>query len=84
MVKMTKEEAILLMRKGVKMTHTFFSPEEWVTIKDEKMLFEDGCTCSQTLFWKDRKLSGWESGWSKWEDKKMKKSKDGVISITLT
>lgn len=29
---MTKEDAIELMKQGVKMTHAYFTPEEWVYI----------------------------------------------------
>ena len=66
----TKQEAIYLMKKGVKMTHAFFSHEEWVTIKNEDMLFEDGSSCSQNQFWADRGSREWLFNWSEWKELK--------------
>lgn len=68
----TKTEAIALMKKGVKMTHEFFSPYEWAIIKDELMYFEDGCSCTQSVFWNDRRVTGWETGWKEWTEPKKK------------
>ena len=61
---MTKQEAIQSMREGNKLTHYYFSPEEWVTIENGKMLFEDGVRCDISEFWKYRTVSGWNTGWS--------------------
>ena len=36
---MTKQEAIQAMREGKKVTHRWFSPNEWMTIKAGNVLF---------------------------------------------
>ena len=64
---MTKIEAIKLMKEGKKLTHRYFSPNEWVTIENNSILFEDGCECSQQLFWYDRKNEYWNDDWSLFE-----------------
>ena len=48
---MTKDEAIKAMQEGEKVAHNLFSPEEWMTIKDMQILFEDGCMCFPNEFW---------------------------------
>ncbi len=61
---MKKYEAIQLMRKGKKITHRHFSPEEWMTIQDGNMLLEDGVKCNQAEFWKWRTDASWDDGYS--------------------
>lgn len=61
---MTKLEAIQAMKKGKKVTHKYFSPDEWMTIKNRKFLFEDGVECEPEDFWNDRKLIDWEDEYS--------------------
>ena len=62
---MTKEEAIKAMKQGQRVTHKYFSPNEWVTInKSGEYLFEDGYTISEQQFWKLRSSNEWETGWS--------------------
>lgn len=43
---MTKIEAIHSMFKGNKVTHKHFNSDEWMTIKDGKILLEDGVICT--------------------------------------
>ena len=40
---MTFEEAKQLARQGVKMTHRYFTPDEWMIMKGNVIVFEDGC-----------------------------------------
>ena len=48
----TKEEAIEMMRKGIKMTHRYFDSEEWITIdENDKIETEDGYKVHQKIFW---------------------------------
>ena len=61
---MTKTEAIVVMNKGKKVTHTYFSHDEWMTIKNGEIVFEDGGKCSQDEFWKDRTTKEWEDGYT--------------------
>ena len=45
---MTKKEAIQEMRKGYKITHVHFSDNEWMTIKDGKLLLDEGTVVTLT------------------------------------
>ena len=65
---MTKKEAIILMQQGVKITHIYFSKEEWVTMEDGMILLEDGVRCEQVEFWKWRTSDFWNEGYSEWEN----------------
>ncbi len=66
---MSKEDAIELMKQGVKMTHTYFTPEEWVYIsKGGEYVLEDGVECSHHEFWQWRQAEFWQDGWERWED----------------
>jgi len=40
---MTFEEAKVLARQGIKMTHVYFTPEEYITMRGNIFIFEDGC-----------------------------------------
>lgn len=61
---MTKTEAIAEMRKGVKVTHQYFSPEEWMTMKGNIIILEDGVQCDENEFWQWRNNKSWEDGYS--------------------
>jgi len=61
---MTKEQAIQLMCDGNKITHRYFSPDEWVTMVGDKIHLEDGVVCDPEEFWKWRKDKMWDDGWS--------------------
>ena len=39
---MTFEEAKKLAREGVKVTHKYFTPDEYMTMKGNIIVFEDG------------------------------------------
>lgn len=61
---MTKTEAIEAMRQGIKITHEHFSPDEWMTMKGNLILLEDGVECSQYEFWRWRTDESWNDGYS--------------------
>lgn len=62
---MNKPEAILEMKKGNKVTHTNFSPEEWMTMNsDDEIVLEDGVVCSELEFWSWRTGLSWWTGYS--------------------
>ncbi len=63
---MTQEEAIVLMKQGVKVTHNYFSSNEWMTISQGQIILEDGVKCSINEFFSYRK-AGWEDGYSQWK-----------------
>lgn len=58
-----KDQALKLMQQGIKITHDYFTSEEWMTIKKGKLVFEDGYTCTIEEFYKDRNGKGWETGY---------------------
>lgn len=66
---MDKKQAIEAMNQGLKVTHQYFSPNEWMTMQDGKIILEDGVKCSPMEFWKWRVGSSWESGYSLWQPK---------------
>ena len=39
---MTFEEAKILARQGIKMTHNYFTDNEYITMKGNMIIFEDG------------------------------------------
>lgn len=61
---MTKEEAIQAMKEGKKVTHPYFSKDEWLTMDGNKIYLEDGCSCWSYDFWVNRKGFGWDNGYS--------------------
>lgn len=61
---MTRPEAIKAMREGKKVTHKYFSPEEWATLDNGEILLEDGVRCSPSEFWKYRRDPMFDDGWS--------------------
>lgn len=61
---MKKAEALKAMCKGEKVTHRYFSSNEWMTIENGKILFEDGVRCNQEDFFNYRQKAGWEDGYS--------------------
>ena len=65
---MTKQEAIEAMREGKKVTHRYFSSDEWMTIKAGNIItFEDGGSGFINEFFDDRIDSSWEEGYSLFE-----------------
>lgn len=56
----TKAQAIGLMEKGEKITHVHFSRDEWMTMKDGKIVLEDSVVCEPSEFWQWRTASSWE------------------------
>ncbi len=64
---MTKQEAIAAMQNGNKVTHRYFSSEEWITIEDGRILTEDGYRTHEYMFWSDRTSPFWDNDWKLWE-----------------
>ena len=61
---MTKQEAIQAMRKGKKVTHRYFSPNEWMTIESGNIItLEDDCSCFIDEFFRYRSGSSWDDGY---------------------
>jgi hypothetical protein len=51
---MTKAEAIEAMEAGKRVTHTYFTPEEWISMEDGKIVTEDGYKFDPDEFWMHR------------------------------
>lgn len=49
---MTRQEAISQMRNGVKVTHRYFSDNEWVTMQDGLIVTEEGYKVPPNEFWR--------------------------------
>jgi hypothetical protein len=63
---MTLEEAIVLARQGVKMTHRYFSSNEFMTMKGNLVIFEDGVEIYLSDWVGDKQ---WLiDGWSRFEN----------------
>ena len=60
---MTRGEAITAMREGKKVTHKYFSREEWATQDNGEILLEDGVRCTPAEFWRDRMSEIFKDGW---------------------
>lgn len=60
---MDRQEAIIAMREGKKVTHDRFTSTEWMTMEGRLFLTEDGYYHEPSEFWIYRP-DGFEDGWS--------------------
>lgn len=60
---MTRQEAISALRKGHKITHEYYSPDEWLMMIDGRLITEDGEDQGMFIdsFW--TKQQPFEDGW---------------------
>ena len=58
---MTLEEAKVLAQKGIKMTHQYFTSDEYMIMQGNMIVFEDGCRIFFNEWTKDKDylLEGW-------------------------
>ena len=61
---MTKAEAVQAMINGEKVTHRHFSPNEWATMENGKIVLEDGVRCDPSEFWRWRTNTIFDDDWS--------------------
>jgi hypothetical protein len=62
---LTKQEAIKLMQEGKRITHRYFSADEWMTMNNKGyILLEDGVQCSLSEFFRWRTDETWNDGYS--------------------
>ena len=67
---MTKDEAIQAMKSGAKVTHQYFSDEEWITMEGNLVIItEEGYSVSTVEFWKYRPEQYQNDDWSIWYKK---------------
>lgn len=62
---MTLEEAKKLAQQGVKVTHTYFTDDEYMTMEGHTVVFEDGVTISIEEWTKDKDYLN--EGWSRYK-----------------
>lgn len=61
---MNRQQAKEALANGAKLTHRYFTSEEWVkSMGDGMYIFEDGIMCNVDGFWMDRKDGSFDSGW---------------------
>jgi hypothetical protein len=61
---MHKQQAIQEMMLGKKVTHRYFSPDEYITMDKGLIYTEEGYSTTADLFWEDRQGKEWENDWS--------------------
>ena len=62
---MTKQEAIEKMKAGQKLTHRYFTNDEWVKANQSgtAYILEDGVVCTPQEFWRWRTDTAWDADW---------------------
>jgi hypothetical protein len=66
---MNKEQAMEAMEAGHKVTHTNFTPEEWIRLFRRGIYeFEDGVHFGANAFWISRDGLSWDAGWRIWKE----------------
>lgn len=61
---MTKDEAKKAMLKGEKVTHKYFSPDEYITGGNGTIIDEKGYRLNELEFWSYRTDGAFNDGWS--------------------
>jgi hypothetical protein len=72
---MTKDEAISAMKEGKKVTHRHFTDKEWISMKDGRILTEDGYNHDAREFWSYRKDKAFEEDWELFHDQEKIKNR---------
>lgn len=63
---MTKKEAIEAMKAGCKVTHSYFTKEEWIALETPSskiFVDETGLSLPCDEFWRQRKSEAFNFGW---------------------
>lgn len=60
---LTKQEAIDAMKAGKKVAHKYFFDDEWMTMKEGLIVFEDEVKVTPEKFWSERLTPGWNDGY---------------------
>jgi len=64
---MDRKQAIEYMKMGLKLTHRFFTPNEWVSLnRSGQIVTEEGLLIHSEEFWSVRESSLWNKDWSVW------------------
>ncbi len=68
---MTQDEALTAIQHGEKVTHKYFTPNEYITKGTQGgIMFEDGIQTTWFEFFRLRKEDYWKDGWSIWQPQK--------------
>lgn len=54
----------MLLDHGFRITHKYFTSDEYMVKHGHGYMFEDECLCTVDQFWANRQDKGWETGWS--------------------
>lgn len=66
---MNKQEAVQAIKSGKKVTHSWFSSDEWMTRGTILAIqFEDGVECSFIEFFAYRDDESWDDGYSIYDE----------------
>ena len=60
---MNKQEAILAMQEGKKVTHRYLYPNKWMAIMDGMIVLEKGFVDRTEDFWRWRTDPAWNDGY---------------------
>lgn len=60
---MSLDEAVILARQGIKMTHNYFTSDEYMTMRGNIVIFEDGVKIFLSEWTKGKDYL--KTGWSK-------------------
>lgn len=66
---MDKTAAIKAMKEGKKITHRYFTPDEWMTMQKGMIVLEDGVVCAPNEFWNWRTAPTWNDGYELFKNK---------------
>lgn len=73
---MFKSEAIGHMQNGKKITHRLFSDEEYITMKDDQIVDENGYKFDPDEFWEERTGEHFQDGWELYNEELMPENND--------
>lgn len=62
---MTKELALQAMIDGEKVTHRYFTSDEYIYMVAQNIFTEEGYDCGtvNSAFWRERNGENWENSW---------------------
>ena len=71
---MNKNEAQQSLLQGNKLTHPFFTPDEFIEVKDGYIYTEEGYSAGHfgNRFWQDKTGEYWDKDWTLFNEPKIK------------
>lgn len=67
---LTKGQALKALKEGYKVTHRYFTPEEYIYMKDGDIFTEEGYNAGDEYceFWTSKNTVEWQTGWEIYKD----------------